>query len=87
MSNNKLKGIALAAAAAAVFSSVPALDAVAADAKIKCDGGNACKGKSECHTASNACAGQNACKGKGYVSLPKAECTTAQKANAPVDKT
>ena len=34
-----------------------ALDAVAADAKIKCEGGNACKGKSECHTATNACAG------------------------------
>ena len=87
MSNKKILGIALATAAAAVFASVPALDAVAADAKIKCDGGNACKGKSECHTASNACAGQNACKGKGYVSLPKAECTAAQKANAPADKT
>jgi hypothetical protein len=87
MTKSSFHGIALATAAAAVFASVPALDAVAADAKIKCDGGNACKGKSECHTATNACAGQNGCKGKGYVSLPKAECTAAQKANAPAGKT
>ena len=75
----------LATAAAVLFSSTPALDAVAADAKIKCEGGNACKGKSECHTATNACAGQNSCKGKGYVSLTKDECAAAQTANKDAD--
>lgn len=81
MTTRKRSGALLASAAAIVFASTPALDAVAADAKIKCEGGNACKGKSECHTATNACAGQNSCKGKGYVSLTKDECTAAQAAN------
>jgi hypothetical protein len=86
MSNRKSSGFALAAAAAVLFSSTPAMNAVAADAKIKCEGGNACKGKSECSTATNACAGQNGCKGKGYVMLPKSECTAAQSANKPAEK-
>jgi hypothetical protein len=86
MSNRKSSGFALAAAAAVLFSSTPAMNAVAADAKIKCDGGNACKGKSECSTAKNACAGQNACKGQGYLMLSKSECTAAQAANKPADK-
>lgn len=77
---------ALAAAAAVLFASVPPLDAQAADAKIKCEGGNACKGKSECHTATNACAGQNSCKGTGYVSLTKTECDAAKIANKPAAK-
>lgn len=77
----KRSGAALAAATAVLFSSTPALDAVATEAKIKCDGGNACKGKSECSTATNACAGQNSCKGTGYVMLTKSECTAAQAAN------
>ena len=78
-------GALLATTAAVLFSSTPALNAIAADAKIKCEGGNACKGKSECHTATNACAGQNSCKGKGYVSLSKDECTAAQAANKGAD--
>lgn len=81
MLSRKRSGAALAAATAVLFSSTPALDALAAEAKIKCDGGNACKGKSECSTATNACAGQNACKGKGYVMLTKTDCTAAQAAN------
>jgi len=86
MSKTKNSGIAIATAAAVLFSAVPALNAVAADAKIKCDGGNSCKGKSECSTATNACAGQNSCKGTGYVTLPKDECPAAQAANKPADK-
>jgi hypothetical protein len=81
MSTRKHSGALLATAAAVLFSTTPALNAVAADAKIKCEGGNACKGKSECSTATNACAGQNSCKGKGYVMLTKSECTAAQTAN------
>jgi hypothetical protein len=83
MSSRKSSGIAIATAAAVLFSSTPALNALAADAKIKCDGGNSCKGKSECHTATNACAGQNSCKGTGHVQLSKSECTAAQAANKP----
>lgn len=75
--------MALATAAALLFSAAP-LPAIAADAaRIKCDGGNACKGKSACATATNACAGQNSCKGKGHVELTAAECTAAQAANKP----
>jgi hypothetical protein len=81
MSTRNHSGALLATAAAVLFTATPALDAVAADAKIKCDGGNACKGKSECSTPTNACAGQNSCKGKGYVMLTKSECTAAQAAN------
>ena len=86
MPSSKSSGALLATAAALLFSSTPALDAVAADAKIKCDGGNACKGKSECSTATNACAGQNSCKGTGYVMLTKDDCTAAQAANKAGDK-
>lgn len=81
MATRKHSSALLASAAAVLFASTPALDAVAADAKIKCEGGNACKGKSECSTATNACAGQNSCKGKGYVMLTKAECEAALAAN------
>jgi hypothetical protein len=86
MSARKSSGAFLATAAAVLFSSTPAMNAVAADARIKCDGGNSCKGKSECSTATNACAGQNSCKGSGYVMLPKDECTAAQAANKPAKK-
>ncbi len=79
-------GALLASAAALLFATTPALEAVAADAKIRCDGGNACKGKSECSTATNACAGQNSCKGKGYVMLTKEACTAAQAANQDAAK-
>ena len=85
MSKRKTSGLALATAAAMLFSSAAPMSALAADAKIKCDGGNACKGKSECSTATSACAGQNSCKGKGYVMLSKSECTAAQAANKPTD--
>jgi hypothetical protein len=81
-----LSTAALATAAAMLFSTAP-LTVLAADtAKIKCDGGNSCKGKSECSTATNACAGQNSCKGTGYVALTKAECAAAQAANKPAEK-
>jgi hypothetical protein len=86
MSSRKSSGIAIATAAAVLFSSTPALNALAADAKIKCEGGNSCKGKSECHTATNACAGQNSCKGTGHVMLSPSECTAAQAANKPAEK-
>jgi len=72
----KFSGATLAAASALLFGvTLPLSTAVAADdAKVKCEGVNACKGQSACATAKSSCAGQNACKGQGYLTLPKAQC-------------
>ena len=81
MATLKTTGMALATAAALLFGSVPVTTVHAEDAKMKCQGGNACKGKSACSTATSACQGQNSCKGKGYVMLSKEECDAAKKKN------
>jgi hypothetical protein len=79
MNTRKLSGMALAAAAALMFSTVAATTASAAEeGKVKCEGVNACKGTGKCGTAHNSCAGQNACKGQGWVELTKAECDAAK---------
>lgn len=76
------KSFALAAAAAAIFATGGATNALAdhheGEAKIKCEGANACKGESACATADNACHGKNSCKGKGFLKLTKAECDAAK---------
>lgn len=75
------KKIALAAAAASLFLAGSALaegEASGSDAKVKCEGVNACKGKSACATAGSACAGKNACKGKGFVMMTEEECEDAK---------
>ena len=75
----KLSSLAMATAAAVMFSTAPLTAANAADeAKVKCEGVNACKGTSACGTAANACAGKNACKGHGFLMLSKAECDDAK---------
>ena len=74
----KLSTLALATAAAVMFSSAPLTAAHADEAKVKCEGVNACKGTSACGTAANACAGKNACKGTGFLMLSKAECDAAK---------
>ncbi|MCI0401885.1 MAG: hypothetical protein L0Y67_00535 [Gammaproteobacteria bacterium] len=77
MSTTKtLTGFAIAAAAAGFFALAPLSQAMAAEnGAVHCYGVNACKGKSECKTATNACKGQNSCKGHGVVSAPsKEEC-------------
>ena len=81
MATLKTTGMPLATAAALLFGSVAVTTVHAEDAKMKCQGGNACKGKSACSTATSACQGQNSCKGKGYVMLTKAECDAAKKQN------
>ena len=81
MANLKTTGMALATAAALLFGSVAVTPAQAEDAKVKCQGGNACKGKSACATATSSCAGQNSCKGTGYVMATKEECDAAKKKN------
>jgi hypothetical protein len=74
-----LSGLALAAAAAIAFTAAPLSAVHAADeAKVKCEGVNACKGTSECKTAKHDCAGKNACKGEGVKSMTKAECDAAK---------
>jgi hypothetical protein len=74
------KSAALAAAAAALFlTSAPAFaDQHEGEAKVKCEGVNACKGQGSCHTAKNSCAGKNECKGQGVVEMTQAECDAAK---------
>lgn len=79
MNGKKLSSLALATAAAVMFSTAPLTAANAADeAKVKCEGVNACKGSSACQTAANSCAGKNACRGHGFLMLSKAECDAAK---------
>lgn len=78
MSSKMLSSVALAAAAAMMFSTMAISTATADEAKVKCDGVNSCKGHSACKTANNACKGQNSCKGKGFVEMTKAECDAAK---------
>jgi hypothetical protein len=75
---NSSKAAMIATAAALLFGSIAVPVGAADEAKVKCEGANACKGKSACATAKNACAGQNSCKGQGYVELSKAECDAAK---------
>lgn len=77
---NPTKAMMIATAAALLFGSVAAPVSAADEAKVKCEGANACKGKSACATAKNACAGQNSCKGQGYVQLTQKECDAAKAA-------
>jgi hypothetical protein len=74
----KFSSIALATTASLMFSTAPLMTAHAADAKVKCEGANACKGQSACSGAKNSCSGKNACKGQGFTMLPKAECDAAK---------
>ncbi len=77
-----LKGKLIAAAVAGMFTTAVPYIALAGDAKdaakIKCEGGNSCKGKGGCKSAANDCAGKNGCKGKGYImTKTEKECTDA----------
>lgn len=75
----RMTGIALAAAAASMFMTVGVTsNAVAAEAKIHCEGVNSCKGKTDCKTASNECKGMNSCKGAGFIAMTAAECDQAK---------
>jgi hypothetical protein len=78
---HQLSGIALAAAAAALFATgatlAPAVHA-ADGGTVQCAGINSCKGHSECKTAKSECKGLNACKGQGWVNKGSAkECVDA----------
>lgn len=74
-------GVAIAAAAAMLFSTAYVTTSFAADeAKVQCEGVNSCKGQSACKSAHNACKGQNSCKGQGFLELTKKECKDAKAA-------
>src|SRR5690349_2329614 len=69
MKRNTVMGMALATAAAAMFVTGMGVGNAQDDGsnvvKIRCFGGNACKGQSDCKTTTNECRGHNACKGEG----------------------
>jgi len=71
-----VSGAALAAAAAGLFlaGTVGVTAAEKTEVKVQCTGVNACKGKSECATATSACHGQNACKGQGWLKMTEKQC-------------
>ena len=72
----KFTSIAMATAAAALFSAAPiaAQAGSGSDAKVHCFGVNKCKGHNDCKTATNACKGHASCKGHGFVSMSKHAC-------------
>ena len=79
--SNQKSGVAIAAAAAALFAAgtlvAPAVHAADA-ATVRCAGLNSCKGSSECKTAKSECKGTNSCKGQGWVTKASAkECSDA----------
>jgi hypothetical protein len=63
------KATVMAALVAGMFAGAAPMvaHADAKGGKVKCEGGNACKGKSACKTAGSGCSGQNSCKGKGWI--------------------
>jgi hypothetical protein len=78
MNSRKMSSVALAAAAAVMFSTAFVGTASADEAKVKCEGVNSCKGHSACKSANNACKGQNSCKGKGFLEMTQAKCDAAK---------
>jgi hypothetical protein len=78
--NKQVKGMLIAAAVAGFFVGGQALAAEGGSggdaAKVKCVGGNDCKGKGACATAGSSCAGENSCKGKGWIMTSESDCKT-----------
>ena len=81
----KLTGVAMAMAAAALFSgcqngggmktsSSSSAMASATTDLAHCYGVNACNGHNDCKGAGNACAGKAACKGQGFVNTTAKSC-------------
>lgn len=78
MNATKASGAAIATAAALLFGTLAIGTANAAEeAKVHCNGVNACKGQTACKTAKNECKGQNACKGQGWTEVTQKECDAA----------
>ena len=87
--NGKAIAMTVAGLLLAVGPRVANADDKTKEAKVKCAGVNACKGKGGCAGASNSCSGQNGCKGKGWVETTAKECkdkkgtVVADKKDAP----
>jgi hypothetical protein len=78
----KTRSALVASAAAALFVAGMAGAAYAeqggAEAKVKCEGVNSCKGHSDCKSAQNSCKGKNGCAGKGFMMMSQSECDAAK---------
>jgi hypothetical protein len=74
MTNGKAIAMTVVGLLLAAAPSVGHADDKTKEAKVKCAGVNACKGKGGCATASNDCAGKNGCKGKGVTETTAKEC-------------
>jgi len=77
------KRIVLATAAAALFTAGAGVGTAQAghheaSEKVECKGVNACKGQTDCGTASHDCSGKNECKGKGWKKMTAEECEKAK---------
>lgn len=71
----KLTGIAIAGAAAALFTMAPVTTASAAETgMVHCFGVNSCKGQGSCKSAANSCKGMNQCKGLGWEPMSAKAC-------------
>jgi hypothetical protein len=84
----KMTGVLLASAAAGLilagcssYGTKSVANATGAKATkvglFKCQGVNACKGKSSCKTATSQCKGLNSCKGKGWIPNSASNCMSA----------
>jgi uncharacterized membrane protein len=68
-------GIALASVAQAADTAQPFKGkSIHANDDVHCFGVNACKGQSDCHTATNDCRTLNECRGKGWKLMTAARC-------------
>ena len=78
----RTRSAVIASAAAAIFVAGMAGAAHAeqggAEAKVKCEGVNSCKGHGDCKTAQNSCKGKNGCAGQGFMMMSQAECDAAK---------
>ena len=76
--NKQIKGVLIATAVAGLFVAGQAFAAEGQGggtaAKVKCVGGNDCKGKGACGGGGHSCAGENSCKGKGWIMTSEADC-------------
>ena len=74
ITRRKFASIALATTAAGMFGAVSGQALAREEAKVKCWGSNACKGKSECKSPGGDCKGKNDCKGQGFVEMSRQAC-------------
>lgn len=72
--NGKMIAMAVSGLLLSAAPQLASAGTAAKEAKVKCEGINACKGQGVCATANNACGGMNACKGKGVLEVTAKEC-------------